>query len=336
MCSHIDSTFLTSLIAVVSFAALAGNSLVVLTFFKDASLRTSTNSFIINMAVSDMLSSSTNWPLAAMEGFLSSRNPLDASTMATFGCKLGMYCRVFSQAISVQSLVFIAGDRFNAIVRPFKAIQVGTNHRTALMMFSWISLLLICSPYVVSSKIVIQGRHTFCRFEEPIVKRFVFFGFLGLLFYCAPLALILILYVQIMKTLRSVRPDVGEQNRLRRVHQNRMTMRVFIWIVCAFFICWTALAVYVILRTASPKLFTDDKCKTYLVLLFYVLPVLNAAINPLIIFLSSTRFSKALRQTISCYRLSTGKRRLSPNRKKSATADKQNCGFHLCDAKSKT
>ncbi|KAK2563068.1 hypothetical protein P5673_013402 [Acropora cervicornis] len=111
------------------------------------------------MAVSDILSSSTNWPLAAMEGLLSSSNPMGAST---FVCKLGMYCRVFSQAISVQSLVFIAGDRFNAIVRPFKAIHVGTKHRTAVMMFTWISSLSLCSPYVVSSKIVIHGRYTFC------------------------------------------------------------------------------------------------------------------------------------------------------------------------------
>ena len=318
VCSPINSIVLTSIISVVSFAAFAGNSLVVLTFFKDVRLRTSTNSFIINMAVSDLLSSSTNWPLAAMEGFLSSSNPLGASTMATFVCKLGMYCRVFSQAISVQSLVFIAGDRFNAIVRPFKAIHIRPKHRTALMMFIWISSLLLCSPYVVSSKIVIHGRHTFCKFEEPIEKRLVFIGFLALIFYCAPLVLISVVYVQIMKTLRRAIPEVGEQNRLRRVHQYRMTMRTFVWIVSAFFICWTALAVYVIFEAASPKNFTEDRCKTYLVLLFYVLPVLNAAINPLIIFLSSTRFSKALRQTVCGYicqtfHLSTSKRRISPN-----------------------
>ena len=312
--SPIKSIVLTSFIAVVSFAALAGNSLVVLTFFKDVRLRTSTNSFIINMAVSDILSSSTNWPLAAMEGLLSSSNPMGAST---FVCKLGMYCRVFSQAISVQSLVFIAGDRFNAIVRPFKAIHVGTKHRTAVMMFTWISSLSLCSPYVVSSKIVIHGRYTFCRFEEPIEKRLVYIGFLALILYCTPLVLISVLYVQIMKTLRRVIPEVGEQNRLRRMHQYRMTMRIFVWIVSAFFICWTALAVYVIFKAATPKHFTEDRCNTYLVLLFYGLPVLNAAINPLIIFLSSTRFSKALRQTVCCYicqtfHLSTGKRRISP------------------------
>lgn len=317
-CSPIKSIVLTSFIAVVSFAALAGNSLVVLTFFKDVRLRTSTNSFIINMAVSDILSSSTNWPLAAMEGLLSSSNPMGASRMATFVCKLGMYCRVFSQAISVQSLVFIAGDRFNAIVRPFKAIQVGTKHRTALMIFIWISSLLICSPYVLSSKVVIHGRHTFCRFEEHIEKRLVYIGLLALIFYCTPLVLISVLYVQIMKTLRRVIPEVGEQNRLRRMHQYRMTMRIFVWIVSAFFIFWTALVVYVIFKGASPKHFTEDRCNTYLVLFFYGLPVANAAINPLIIFLSSTRFSKALRQTVCCYicqtfHLSTGKRRISPN-----------------------
>jgi len=62
-CSRAVSTMLISAISFVSIAAFVGNSLVAVIFLMNTTLRTSTNYFIVNMAISDLVSSLTNWPL---------------------------------------------------------------------------------------------------------------------------------------------------------------------------------------------------------------------------------------------------------------------------------
>ena len=71
ICSRTVSTILASTISLVSVASFVGNSLVTIAFLMNAALRTSTNYFMFNMAISDLLSSLTNWPLSATERLLS-------------------------------------------------------------------------------------------------------------------------------------------------------------------------------------------------------------------------------------------------------------------------
>ena len=111
----IASTIITAVISFITILAIVGNVLVTVAVLMKATLRTSTNYFIVNMAVSDLLSALTNWPLYATEGMLSGKSMIEDS-MATFVCKLGMYSRASSQAVSVLSLVLIVVERFVAIV----------------------------------------------------------------------------------------------------------------------------------------------------------------------------------------------------------------------------
>ena len=152
----------------------------------------------------------------------------------------------------------------------------------------------------MSSEIVRENRQTFCRFRGTLAFRYIFQGVLGLLFYFIPLVSITILYSKIMKSLRQACLAEIEQNALQRnVRQNRIVMKTFVWIVVTFFTCWTALIVYIVLKAALPTLFAEDLCMLYL--LFYVFPVLNAVFNPAILFLSSSRFSKALTKSLCCF-----------------------------------
>ena len=89
------------------------------------------------MAVSDILSSSNNWPLYATEGIII-RKPMIDGSVATIVCKLGHYLRAVSLAVSLQSLLLVVVDRNIAIVLPFKAIYVRIRLRAALLLLAWI------------------------------------------------------------------------------------------------------------------------------------------------------------------------------------------------------
>lgn len=300
----IASTTITVVISLVSILAIVGNVLVAVCVLMKATLRTSTNYFIVNMAFSDVLSALTNWPLYATEGMLSGKSSIEGST-ATFVCKMGMYSRAISQAVSVLSLVLIVVERFVAIVHPFHATLLTTRLRAFLMLFTWIFPLSTGFPYLWFPKIVQDGPQTFCRFSWTRLNLSIFYTVGFLIFYCVPFILIIVLYSRIMKALKGGRlvDETSQQSMSRRNNQqNQTVMKVFISIMTAFFLCWTPLCVYLVFRMVFSSFFTKDirKLRLYVGLFFYVFPSLSTAVNPIILFVSSSRFNGALREIFGC------------------------------------
>ncbi|XP_078370205.1 allatostatin-A receptor-like [Oculina patagonica] len=300
-CSQVVLTTLAAAISFVSIFAFAGNILVTVTFLMNATLRTSTNYFIVNMAVSDLLSALTNWPLYATEGMLSKKHLID-DPVATIVCKMGLYSRVVSQAVSVLSLVWIVVERFIAIVHPFKALMLTRRLRTVLLVLTWIIPLLIGFPYIPFSIIVKQGQQTYCRFLWGKKELAIYFSAGFVLCYCVPLISIITLYSRIVKCLTRSRPaadKMHENTRIRKSQQNMIVMKVFISIGIVFFLCWTPLCVFLLLKTVFPSLYAKDSCLLVASLFFYVFPSLPMAINPVIIFVSSSNFYKALKEMLT-------------------------------------
>ena len=147
------------------------------------------------------------------------------------------------------------------------------------------------------------------------------------MFYRTPLVLIIVLYTKIIKSLKRSRRVTDEQDqalnkiRTRNHKQNQNIMKVDNWckdlqnimkvfasIVVVFFVCWTSIVVYLILLEAVYPSQDRDSCLLVLGLLFYILPSLPAAINPIILFVSSTNFLTALKDMFnrfSCIKLWT-------------------------------
>lgn len=302
MCSQLVSTTLTAVISFVSISAFVGNILVTVAFLMNATLRTSPNYFIVNMAVSDLFSALTVWPLYATEGMLSRKQLID-EPLAKIVCKLGLYSRPVSQTVSIVSLVWIVVERFIAIVHPFQVKTLTKRLRAVLLTLTWIISLLIGIPYIPFSKIVHQGQQIFCRFSWGEKELSIYFSIGFILFYCVPLTTILVLYSRIMKCLNRSRPtadEVQESTTIRNRQQNMAVMKVFLWIVIVFFLCWTPLGVFLLLKLAFPSVYKKDSCLLFAGLFFYIFPSLGSAVNPVILFSSSTNFSKALKEMFKC------------------------------------
>ena len=303
-CFQIVTSTLTAVISLITISAFAGNILVTIAFFKNATLRTSPNYFIVNMAVSDSFSALTLWPLYATEGMLSKKQLID-EPMASVVCKLGLYSRSVSQLVSIVSLVLIVVERFNAIVHPFQVKRFTKRLRPVLLILTWIVSLLVGIPFIPFSKTVQQGQQMFCRFSwgEKELSIYIPTGFV--LFYCLPLTTIVVLYSRIMKCLRHSRPtayEAQESTASRNRKQNMAVMKVFLSIVIVFFLCWTPLCVYVLLKMVFLPVYTKDSCLRIAGLFFYIFPSLGSAINPVILFVSSTNFSKALKEMLSLFK----------------------------------
>ena len=113
--AKIGKTFGFCLLLVVS---LVGNTLVTIIVYRTQTLRKAINFFIVNMAISDLLFPTFvfPWSLTLMHMVSDSRPdwPLDGF----FGqatCKLTFFLPSVSIAVSVQSMVLIAIDRYRAV-----------------------------------------------------------------------------------------------------------------------------------------------------------------------------------------------------------------------------
>ena len=311
-CPWTVSTLFTSILAVITTVTLVGNMLIAVVFSKNPSLRTSTNYYIVNMAVSDFLGPFFSWPLYVSEGMFT-RNVFISGSWALAVCKLGMYFRAVFQIVSVESLVLIALDRFVAIVFPFKVAMMNWKIRGILLLVSWLIALLIVLPYALFSKITTVEDQIVCRFIANEETTTVFHATGIVLIYFIPLITIIVLYYVVMRRLkkRSKKTNIQtSQNNFDRSQQNRKILKIMITIVIAFFVCWTPLCIYLFLRKFFPSLFPKDKCQLITGFTFYVFLSLSTAINPVILFAFSTNYKQALRtlcsQFVSLYNC-TGK-----------------------------
>ena len=294
-CSAMASIMFTSTLSLISMAALVGNILVVATVVKTPSLRTSTNYYIVNMAFSDLLGPLFNWLLYFSEGMLTP-TVFISGTLASSVCKLGMYLRAVSQIVSILSLVLIALDRFVAIVFPLKAMTImNVKIRVIFLLLSWLIPFFFVLPYALFAKIIREGNQTFCRFMMNDEALTIFNGVGIVLSYAFPLIAIIALYSVIIRSLKKTPNLLKGKEDAKRRQQNLRIVKILISIVFAFFICWTPLTVYSLLKKLYPSLFTEDKCFYILGFTFYVFPSLSTAVNPIILFVLSTNYNRALK-----------------------------------------
>ena len=145
--------------------SLFGNIFIIIIVYKHRDLQKTVNYFIVNMAVSDLV-----FPLALL--------PLEIVSMATgstltrwyvdgiFGsitCKSIHFVAQVSPAVSSQSFVWIAIDRFVAILFPVRLGLVSRKIRVIAIASTWILAAAINSNHLVSQDLHIRDNKTFCE-----------------------------------------------------------------------------------------------------------------------------------------------------------------------------
>lgn len=266
---------------------------------------TSSNYYIVNMAVSDLVGVILNWPLYVTESMLKSGGSLISQPfLASLSCKLGIYSRSLSYVVSILSLVLMAVDRFIATAFPLYTVHASGRIRKTLLFLMWFLPALGLAPFIVHVKIIEVKRQSFCRnmMSKSSLKIYYFFAFV--LFYCAPLILILVLYPLIMKTLQRTRAQFQNSNRItrgkaKRHKQEKNIMKIFGSIVFGFFVCWTPYYVYLFLKSFYPAIFIKDKCLLLAGLFYYIFPLLNTVINPFILITFSSSYRAGVKRLCS-------------------------------------
>ena len=299
-CRDVVSIFFTTAMAIIGMAALIGNTLVIIVVCNTPSLRTSTNYYYVNMAVSDFLSSLATFPLYLTDEIITSNGSLLQGSLATVGCKIGVYFRMVSSIVSILCLVLIAMDRFIATVFPLKATLITRKVRIVLLISTWLISMTYCIPMAQYFRVEKVDQETSCMFAWNSFALMIYY-ITGLVFFeLLPLITIVVLYSRIMSAFRQrlrVNPECNVRctyTQQSRIKQNQNIMKIFKSIVVMLFAWFSLFCMYLVLKIIYPRLFVKDRCKWTLGFAYFLVPLLGTATNPVIIFSFSSNFRKSL------------------------------------------
>ena len=291
----IGLTFAYSLIFLVS---LVGNTLIGIIVYKTKTMRKPSNFLIVNMAMSDLLFPIFWIPREIQLLYINSW--LIGGPLGQALCKLVTFLPYVSIAVSIQSLVLIAVDRFGAVVFPLRSPLISLKLCPFFILATWIIAMAVFSPYLVAVKVVEYPGELVCgRNWEEVSSQNNYAMSIVLIFYLIPLVLIVILYITIYIKLKSQKIP-GEQSAnagQQRQQRERNVLKMVIAIVLGFTVCWLPTSIIWFLLLFASDIWSCGLL--YFSSIAFVMFGANCAINPCICFIFSRNYREGFKILLS-------------------------------------
>ena len=293
----IGKTFAYCLIFLVS---LAGNTVIGIIVYKTKTMRKPINFLIVNMAMSDLLFA-IFWIPPEIQ-LLYTYSWLIGGPLGQVLCKLLYFFRDASIAVSIQSLVLIAVDRFGAVVFPLRRSPlISSKLCPFFILTTWIIAMAVHSLYLFHAKLDSEGLICWLVWKEVFGEFFYNYIFsYAIILYLIPFVLIAILYIITCIKLKSQKIP-GEQSAnagQQRQQRERNVLKMAIAIVLGYAVCWLPHIISWLL------LFFPDldiwPCGLYYFSdVAFVMYCSSCAINPCICFIFSRNNREGLKTLLS-------------------------------------
>ncbi|XP_078353549.1 QRFP-like peptide receptor [Oculina patagonica] len=227
---------------VILLGSFFGNTFIIILVYKHRELRKTVNYFIVNMAVSDLLFSLIVIPVQ-INGLVT--DPWSVrGILGTILCKIIHFVNPVSFLVSSQSLVWIAIDRFVAVVFPIKLGLISNKIRAIAIVSTWIFASALNFPKLIIFGLVQHGNNTYCASTGSVFTNqeaiSAYFWLQLIFFFFAPLLLIIILYTAIafsLKRQNKALADAAPNVQRHSLKKRRQAIQMAVVIVVLFYLC---------------------------------------------------------------------------------------------------
>ncbi|XP_034563210.1 melanopsin-A-like [Notolabrus celidotus] len=229
----------------VGITGMLGNFLVMYAFCRSRSLRTPSNIFIINLAVTDFLMCLTQTPVF----FITSMHK--RWIFGKKGCELYAFCGALFGICSMMTLMVIAVDRYMVITRPLASLGVMSRRKAlSIVAAAWVySMGWSLPPFFGWSAYVPEGLMTSCSWDymtfTPSVRSYTMLLFTFVFFI--PLSIIIFSYCCIFRAIRHTTRAItkinsqGTRDSAKRVHKMRSEWKmakIALIVILLFVVSW--------------------------------------------------------------------------------------------------
>ncbi|XP_062618893.1 somatostatin receptor type 5-like [Saccostrea cucullata] len=281
-----------SLIFVVG---LIGNGLVIYVVLRFAKMKTVTNLYILNLAVSDAL-------FLASLPFLIVTTIIKHWIFGTAMCKIYFVLFSINFFASVFQLTALSADRYLAVCHPVRSSRYrNTTIAFLVCLVMWSVSFIIMLPIILYSNTYANSdtSHQTCTImwpegqAIPADKAFTWYTFL--LGFLIPVSLISVLYISVILRLQNVGPAIKSKERKR---SHRKVTRMVLAVISVYVVCWLPYWVFQINLT-----FLKRELEEWEIYLFNGLTVLqfaNSMLNPLLYAFLSENFRRSFVKAFQC------------------------------------
>jgi r-opsin len=283
-----------------------GNGCVIYIFLKVKSLRTPTNLFIVNLALSDLVMMTTMGPTVTVNVFIQ-RYWL----WGAFGCKLYGFTGAICGTASIMTMVVIGYDRYNVIVKGLSGNKITMGKAIGIILAIWGYVVGVSLPglFGVWGGYSTEGMLFTCSYDylkdDWNHRSYIFF--VCFFDYLVPMTLVFFYYSSIVKAVwaheealraqakkmnvESLRSNAGDKAESAEFKIAKVAMtNVTLWAVI-----WTPYAFVVFLAAASKGSVTP---------LMSQVPSFMAktasCLNPIVYAISHPKYREALTKELPC------------------------------------
>ncbi|POI29498.1 hypothetical protein CIB84_006750 [Bambusicola thoracicus] len=285
---------------------MVGNGVVCYTVLRSKHMRTVTNLFILNLAVSDLLVGIFCMPTTLLD------NIIAGWPFGSMVCKMSGMVQGISVSASIFTLVAIAVDsfstyipgylccRFRCIVYPFKQ-KLTTSTAVIIITVIWILAIAIMCPSAVMLQVQEEkhirvilgyGNETrpvyWCRenWPDPGMRK-IYTTVLFANIYLAPLSLIVIMYARIgIALFNTAMPTVGKHSQEQRhtvSKKKQKVIKMLIIVALLFTLSW--LPLWTLMMLSDYANLSDIQLQIINIYIYpfaHWLAFFNSSVNPII------------------------------------------------------
>ncbi|XP_043940339.1 neuropeptide FF receptor 1-like [Protopterus annectens] len=276
---------------------MIGNSLVCFIVLKNKRMRTVTNLFILNLAVSDLLVGIFCVPTTLVD------NLITGWPFSNAVCKMSGLVQGMSVSASVFTLVAIAVDRFRCIVHPFKPKLTLLKAINTIVIIWVLAVAIMCPSAVVLTVDEVENHYVVYNHEQnqsyPLHScyeawpdgemRKIYTTVLFAHIYVAPLVLIIFIYGRIgIKLYKSSAPvsdhmGEGQEGRTTVSKKKIKAIKMLIIVALLFMLSWLPLwTLMLLLDYASLEDKQINLLTGYIFPFAHWLAFSNSSVNPII------------------------------------------------------
>lgn len=201
------------LYSLIFFLSVFGNLLIIVVLTVNKHMRTVTNTFLLSLAVSDLMMAVVCIPFTLIPSIL--KDFIFGAAM----CKIVAYLMGISVSISTFSLVAIAIERYSAICNPLKSrVWQTRSHAYKVIATTWVLAFIIMIPYPVVSHLqrvqrLDNSTAHLCRHKWPLATaEQTWYILLLLALFAIPGVVMIVAYGLISRELyRGIQFEMGHQ-----------------------------------------------------------------------------------------------------------------------------
>lgn len=317
--------------AAIFLVGVLGNGTLVLIFARHRTMRNVPNTYILSLALGDLL------VIVSCVPFTSTVYTVESWPYGEFVCKLSESAKDISIGVSVFTLTALSADRFFAIVDPMRKLYSSVGGRgatrcTVLIALAIWGLAIICAiPAAVASYIrvfkdgnrtLFEACYPFPENWNPLYPRGVVLAKF-LVYYAIPLTIIGFFYILMARHLiLSTRNMPGEiQGQARQIRARKKVAKTVLAFVVIFAVCFFPQHVFMLWFYNSPTAQQDYNSfwHTFRILGF-CLSFINSCINPIALYCVSGTFRKHFdRYLFCCLKPNVARRSRSSQRRHTST-----------------